>query len=125
MKSAFLLLLFASAILLAGHSAPSTSGTAEPRISVRAVSKGESKGDLASSAISKFEWVDKRCRMWAPDGDIDVDQTCLAVKTVKGGIVVIPNEYNDVWVKEMSDRKASGDKWIQRFFAIRGGAKLR
>jgi hypothetical protein len=94
-------------------------------MTVHAASQGESKGDLTLSDISKFEWVDKRCRMWAPDGDIDVDQTCLVVNTVRGGIVVIPNEYNDIWLKEMGDQKTSEGKWMQRFFAIGGGAKLR
>ncbi|MBZ5562094.1 MAG: hypothetical protein LAP13_06700 [Acidobacteriia bacterium] len=125
MKTALFVFLFACAIFPAGQAARSTSATAEPPMTGRAPSKRESKGGLTPSDISKLEWVDKRCRMWAPDGDVDVDQTCLAVKTVKGGVVVIPNEYNDVWVKEMSDRKTSGDKWIQRFLAIGGGGKLR
>jgi hypothetical protein len=77
------------------------------------------------SDIAKLEWVDKRCRTWAADGDIDVDQTCLVVRTVRGGLVVIPNAYNDAWFKEIFDPDSRKDKWIQRFLAIGGGAKFR
>ncbi len=125
MKRALLIFLFACLVFPAGQSARLTSSTAGPRMAVRALSQGESTGDLTQLAISKFEWVDKRCRMWAPDGEIDVDQTCLVLKTVRGGALVIPNEYNDAWLKEMTDHKANEDKWIQRFFAIGGGAKTK
>jgi hypothetical protein len=75
--------------------------------------------------IAKLAWVDKRCRQWAADGDIDIDQTCLVVRTAKGTLVVIPNEYNDPWMKEIGDQlsRTSKDKWIQRFYSVGGGEK--
>jgi hypothetical protein len=48
----------------------------------------ENHGSISN--IAKLSWVNKRCRMWA-NGDIDIDQTCLVVRTVAGGLVVIPN----------------------------------
>jgi hypothetical protein len=69
--------------------------------------------------------VNKRCRLWAADGDIDVDQTCLVVKTVKGEWIAIPNEYADDELKELVGQMGSGamDKWLQRFYAVGGGEK--
>lgn len=75
--------------------------------------------------IAKFAWVNKRCRQWAADGDIDVDQTCLVVSRVGGGLVVIPNEYNDDDLKEILENvgKENKDKWLLRFYSIGGGEK--
>jgi hypothetical protein len=40
----------------------------------------------SSSNIAKLSWVNKRRRMWTEDGrDIDIDQTCLVVRTVGAG----------------------------------------
>jgi hypothetical protein len=71
--------------------------------------------------IGIYEWVDKSCRMWAADGDIDVDQTCLSVRTVRGGWVVIPNHLNDAWTAEITSAvvKEKRDKWVSRFFDVR------
>jgi len=90
MKSALLALLFVCAVSLATQLARSTSATAVSGTTKPALARSESKTDLKLSDISKFEWVDRGCRMWAADGDIDVDQTCLVIRTVRGGIVVIP-----------------------------------
>jgi hypothetical protein len=72
--------------------------------------------------LGTYEWVDKNCRVWSPDGDIDIDQTCLVIRTVRGGLVVIPNKLNDGWIDEMSDPQASNDKWLQRFLEIKASA---
>ena len=117
MKRLLFLVLFGFVMLFAGDLLRPTS------IAANALS--QAKSDFKLSDLAKSEWVDKRCRMWGPDGDIDVDQTCLVVKTVRGGLVVIPNEYNDDWLKEIGDPKTSKDKWIERFFSIGGGAKPR
>lgn len=73
--------------------------------------------------IAKLGWVNKRCRLWSADGDIDVDQTCLVVRTVSGGLRVIPNEYNDGEMEEIVGElgRENKDKWIQRFYSIGGG----
>lgn len=76
--------------------------------------------------IAKLSFVNKRCRLWGADGDIDIDQTCLVVKTVNGGLVVIPNEYSDKEMQEISGqlRSQTQDKWLRRFYEIGGGEKL-
>jgi len=84
----------------------------------------------SSSNVAKLSWVDKRCRMWTEDRrDIDIDQTCLVVRTVRGGLVVIPNQYGDKWMLEMLDqlgkKDSDKDKWLVRFYAIGGGEKPR
>ena len=84
----------------------------------------------SSSNIAKLSWVDKRCRMWTEDGsDIDIDQTCLVERTVRGGLVVIPNQYGDKWMLETLDqlgkKYSDKDKWLVRFYAIGGGEKPR
>jgi hypothetical protein len=75
--------------------------------------------------IANLSWVNKRCRLWAADGDIDIDQTCLVVRTVAGGLVVIPNEYVDKEMKEIAGElgRETRDKCIQRFYNIGGGEK--
>jgi hypothetical protein len=81
-----------------------------------------------TSNIAKLSWVNKRCRVWA-DGEIDIDQTCLVVRTVRGGLVVIPNEYVDKDMQETLDqlgkKNSDRDKWLMRFYAIGGGEKPR
>jgi hypothetical protein len=67
----------------------------EPTKAQQTRSADDSHGIKTIADIAKLSWVDKRCRLWAADGDIDVDQTCLVVKTRNGGLIVIPNEYND------------------------------
>jgi len=69
--------------------------------------------------------VNKRCRSWGADGDIDIDQTCLVVRTVRGGLVVIPNEYVDKEMQEIVGQLGTQtkDKWLQRFYAVGGGEK--
>ena len=76
--------------------------------------------------ISEYEWVDKKCRIYTNDKiGIDVDQTCLEVRTVIGGLVVIPNPHNDVWAQEVMDEmrkpQAMRDKWLMRFYDLGGG----
>jgi hypothetical protein len=75
--------------------------------------------------IAKLSWVNKRCRLWAADGDIDVDQTCLVSRTVKGEWVVIPNEYVDNEMKEILGQLGNHtkDRWLQRFYDVGGGEK--
>jgi hypothetical protein len=75
--------------------------------------------------IAQLTFVNKRCRLWGADGDIDVDQTCLVVRTVKGGLIVIPNEYADAELKEVLEQmgNATMDKWLQRFYDVGGGEK--
>ena len=123
MKRALILVLGSFIVLVAGYSLRPTSIVAKPPIIGGSRPQSQPNADFKLPDLAKFEWVDKRCRMWAPDGDIDVDQTCLVVQTVRGGLVVIPNEYNDDWLKEIGDPKTSENKWIQRFFSIGGGAK--
>jgi hypothetical protein len=86
---------------------------------------GDFQGVKTAADIAKLAWVNKRCRLWAADGDIDIDQTCLVVRTVRGSLVVIPNEYNDEEMKEVVGEmgRESKDKWIQRFYGIGGGEK--
>jgi hypothetical protein len=84
------------------------------------------KGRWGASApyFNKVDWVDKQCRTWAQDGDIDVDQTCLVVKSVNGSVSIIPNPYNDAWqaegFAELAKPLATKDKWIKRFLEVRG-----
>jgi hypothetical protein len=77
--------------------------------------------------IAKLSFVNERCRLWGPDGDIDVDQTCLIVKTANGGLVVIPNEYSDQELQEITAQLGSKatdrDRWLKRFYEIGGGEK--
>jgi len=123
MKRAVIVLLCGSTLFIAGYFFRARSVPATPQIIGDSGTPSERKADFKLSDISRFEWVDKRCRMWAPDGDIDVDQTCLVITTGTGGLVVMPNEANDEWVEEMADSKTPNDKWIQRFFAVGGGVK--
>jgi hypothetical protein len=78
--------------------------------------------------IAKLSWVNKRCRMWA-NGEIGIDQTCLVVRTVGGGLVVIPNAYADESFQELADqlgkKYSDKDKWLLRFYEIGGGEKPR
>jgi len=84
------------------------------------------KGRWGANApyFNKVDWVDKQCRTWAQDGDIDVDQTCLVVKSVNGSVSIIPNPYNDAWqaegFAELAKGLAAEDKWIKRFLEVRG-----
>ena len=81
------------------------------------------------SNIAKLSFVNKGCRAWGDDGEIDIDQTCLVVRTVRGGLVVIPNQYNDKEMQETLDQlgkeDSDRDKWLMRFYAIGGGEKPR
>ena len=84
----------------------------------------------SSSNVAKLSWVDKRCRMWTEDRrDIDIDQTCLVVRTVRGGLVVIPNAYVDEdsqeTIDQLSKKYPDKDKWLRRFYEIGGGEKPR
>jgi hypothetical protein len=85
------------------------------------------EGVKTTADIAKFSFVNKRGRVWAADGDIDVDQTCLVVKTVTGRLVVIPNEYADKELQEIVGQLGSQtkdrDRWLQRFYEIGGGEK--
>jgi hypothetical protein len=68
--------------------------------------------------------------MWMENGrDIDIDQTCLVVRTVRGGLVVIPNAYVDEESREtidqLSKKYPDKDKWLRRFYEIGGGEKPR
>ena len=84
------------------------------------------KGRLHANApgSNKVDWVDRQCRTWAQDGDIDVDQTCLVVKNVSGSVSIIPNRYSDGWLAEINTEMAkpfaTKDKWIKRFLEVRG-----
>ena len=86
---------------------------------------GDFHGVKTVADIANLSWVNKRCRVWAADGDIDIDQTCLVVRTVRGGLVVIPNEYVDEELKEIMGQlgRKTKDKWVQRFYSIGGGEK--
>jgi hypothetical protein len=70
--------------------------------------------------IAKLSFVNKRCRLWAAGGNIDIDQTCLVGKTVNGGLVVIPNEYADKETQEITgqSRSQTKDRCLQRFYEI-------
>jgi hypothetical protein len=118
MRMAMCVSLLAFLLCGACHERPTT--TALNPLSSEDLSKLPTRDFLA-----KLSWVDKRCRQWGADGDIDVDQTCLVVMTTKGTLVVIPNEYNDPWLKEIVDQlnATTKDKWIQRFYSIGGGEK--
>ena len=48
------------------------------------------QGVKTTADIAKLAFVNKRCRLRAADGDMDIDQTCLVVLTVRGDLVVIP-----------------------------------
>lgn len=79
--------------------------------------------------IAKLSFVNKRCRLWAADGDIDIDQTCLIVRTAAGGLVAVPNEYADEELQELNSQLArppgQRDKWLARFYEIGGGDKAK
>jgi hypothetical protein len=85
------------------------------------------RGSIAN--VAKPSIVNKRCRAWGPDGEIDIDQTCLVVRTVGGGLVVISNEYVGKEMQETLDqlgkKDSARDKWLMRFYAIGGGEKPR
>jgi hypothetical protein len=85
---------------------------------------GKGQWNSNYSFFNKVDWVDKQCRTWAQDGDIDVDQTCLVVRSVNGSVSIIPNKYIDAWQAEGFSQlaKSSGakDKWIKRFLEVRG-----
>lgn len=85
-----------------------------------ALGKGQWNANYAF--FNKVDWVDKGCRTWAQDGDIDVDQTCLVVKNVSGSVSIIPNPHSDAWLAEISTEmaKPTQDKWIKRFLEVRG-----
>ena len=87
------------------------------------------QGVKTNADIAKLSWVNKRCRLWAADGEIDIDQTCLVVKTVAGGLVAIPNEYVDKEMQEVTGQlnrpQKHRDRWILRFYEIGGGEKPR
>ena len=122
-------------ILLAGQSAHPTSAAQQASTHqavghrVKATADNwDDENHGSSSNIAKLSWVNKRCRMWTEGGgDIDIDQTCLVVRTVRGGLVVIPNAYVDEDAEEIIDqlgKKYSGkDKWLRRFYEIGGGEK--
>jgi hypothetical protein len=99
----------------------------EPITTPQPRSGDDFRGMKTTADIAQFSWVNKRCRTWAPDGDIDVDQTCLVVRTVLGRLVVIPNEYVDNELKEILGQMGSPskDKWILRFYEIGGGERHR
>jgi hypothetical protein len=85
---------------------------------------GKSRWHASAPWFDKVDWVDKRCRTWAQDGDIDVDQTCLVVRNVSGSVSIFPNQYGDRWLEEikteMTKPEATKDKWIKRFLEVRG-----
>jgi hypothetical protein len=83
------------------------------------------RGVKTNADIAKLSWVNKRCRLWAADVDIDIDQTCLVVKTVSGSWIVIPNEYVDQELQEIATQlgRPIKDKWLQRFYRMGGGEK--
>lgn len=106
---------------------PSIQESAKPTVDERHAppTANVTQGLSSVSDFAKFSWVNKRCRQWAADGDIDIDQTCLVVSRVGGGLVVIPNEYNDADFKETLDNlnQENKDKWLVRFYGIGGGEK--
>ncbi len=66
--------------------------------------------------------------MWTEGGrDIDIDQTCLVVRTVRGGLVVIPNVYVDEdaeeTINQLGKKYSDKDRWLRRFYEIGGGEK--
>jgi hypothetical protein len=127
---AIVLIALASQSARSTGAAPQASTNQGGRRGVKVTADNWDDGKHGSiSNIAKLSFVNKRCRAWGADGDIDIDQTCLVVRTVKGGLVVIPNEYVDEEMKETLDqlgKKAPDrDKWIMRFYAIGGGEKPR
>jgi hypothetical protein len=136
MRPALCVSLASFVISLACHSAhptspvqASTNQTAGRTVKVTADNwDDENHGSISN--IAKLSWVNKRCRMWAEGGrDIDIDQTCLVVRTVGGGLVVIPNAYVDEDSEETSDqlrkKNSDRDKWLLRFYELGGGEKPR
>ena len=76
--------------------------------------------------ISEYQYVDKACRVFSNDKiGIDVDQTCVELRTAIGGTVVVPNPRNDIWMQEIADElgkpQARRDKWLARFYELGGG----
>lgn len=118
-----------------GSSATSKAQNASPHQNVRRGGKvtadnWDDENHGSSSNIAKLSWVNKRCRMWTEDGrEIDIDQTCLVVRTVRGGLVVIPNAYVDEdsqeTIDQLSKKYPDKDKWLRRFYEIGGGEKPR
>ncbi len=99
--------------------------TATQKAAAKTSSLADFHGVQTMADIAKLSFVHKSCRKWAADGDIDIDETCLVVPTAKGSLAVIPNEYADAATEEavtQPGRNAKdGDKWLARFYAIRGG----
>jgi hypothetical protein len=124
-KFVFLAAVFISIGCQSAHPVPANTSLIEDRPAKAGAS--EPQGLKSVQEIAKFAWVNKRCRQWAADGDIDIDQTCLVVNRVGGGLVVIPNEYNDDDLKETLDNigKEDKDKWLLRFYSIGGGEKTK
>ncbi len=139
MKRTLLFILFGFAMLVGGYlSHPAaTAGQSKEKFPSNATSGariqsardffadlGAGHRRVKGAFDEKVGWVDKRCRAWAPDGDIDVDQTCLVVRNVSGSVSIIPNQYNDAWLaeidREMNKPLAPKDKWIGRFLEVRG-----
>ncbi len=133
MKRALIFALFGFVIAYLLHSTPTTTlASAQgktPNIPTRIRSTTDffsdlGKGRSGASApwFNKVDWVDKQCRTWAQDGDIDVDQTCLVVKNVGGSVSIIPNPHSDEWLAEIKTEmaKPTTDKWLQRFLEVRG-----
>jgi hypothetical protein len=107
---------------------PSSSSSSAPPVHQAAEAQSREFQSVKTIAdISKLSFVNKRCRLWAPDGDIDVDQTCLVVRTVSGGLVVIPNEYSDKELQEITGQLGSKaedrNRWLKRFYEIGRGEK--
>ena len=119
---------------LVGYLLPSATVVARPQVKppdrhVQSAQKffsdlGVGSWNAGSPSFNKVDWVDKRCRLWDKDGDIDVDQTCIVVKNVSGSVSVVPNRFNDGWAAEISSEMAKSpaarDKWIRRFLEVRG-----
>jgi hypothetical protein len=128
MRMARFVSLIGFLISLACQSAHQVGTSEKPSVSAGLAPQSQPASDFQGvktiADIAKFAWVNKRCRLWAADGDIDVDQTCLVVRRVGGGLVVIPNEYVDSETKELDElSRKTQDKWIQRFYGIGGGEK--
>jgi hypothetical protein len=77
MKRALIVLLYGFVMLLAGYSFRAGAVATNAAIPEGTGPQGQGVGLFKVEDIAKLEWVDKHCRVWAPDGDIDVDQTCL------------------------------------------------